>query len=304
MPGPIKSSEPKTNFERLSTDLRADSKNLSEISKRELEGAGASVGRAGESSKDAFESLAGAGVNVAMSGVKLGQGGGQVAGAVGHLATGAGYAVAGAGGWVGEGVLSGARFVARNLAHGFAAIANLLAGKNGPQVTVRDVEGDPNAVRFSDKMFGKAGREVNFAKADAARGWNAWTQSVINAAGAAGNLVRVAGHLAGAAGGLVQAATQTGLAGVAQLARAGVELSSVAVNAAGEGVEGAREVAILSARFSAATANTIGNVDQGKVKVDESVAAQLATFHGELLELSAGKPRLQALIANSALASA
>lgn len=188
--------------------------------------------------------------------------------------------------------MSGARFVARNLARGFAGIANFLSGRSGPQLTVVEIQGDPRAERFSQRMFGKAGDEFKKTGAASKEAWACYTEALTHAARTGRDLGQAAGHAAGVAANLALAAAKVGDAGVDRLAQLGVRTAAAAVDAAGQGLEGARELAILSAKFSAAVAEVVGNADQGKLKVDVMVDQKLAAYRAELDALVQRDPAL------------
>ena len=115
------------------------------------------------------------------------------------------------------------------------------------------------------------------------------------------NLGLAAAHTAAVAGNLAKAAALTTSAGATKMAEFGVRFSSVAVQAAEQGVAGARDLAIVSAKISASTANAIANPDQGKVQVE--VREQLDAYKAELLRLVKQNPGL-ATVAQPALDAA
>jgi hypothetical protein len=95
-----------------------------------------------------------------------------------------------------------------------------------------------------------------------------------------------AGHTAAVAGNLALAAGELGAAGVVKLAELGTRAAAVAVEYAEKGMEGARDMTILAAKISAATANGLAIAGQGDIKVD--VGAQLADFQAQMDQLQAG----------------
>lgn len=286
--------KPKTNFDRIADNLNADAGKLSRDVEKQLDLAEKNLGKAGQAGRDAFVAVAQAGAEIALGTGAAVEGGGHALDAVGHALQGVGYGAAGVGGWALEGAAEGVRFVAKNLAKGFAGIANFLAGKDGPKVTVVEVEGDATGQRISEKMFDKAKGKFRAAGDDLGRAWNAWAESVGHAAAAGGNLALAAGHVAGVAANLAEAGAHYGVAAVDTVASAGVELAAVAVRAAGEGVEGARDLAILSAKFSAATANVMANPGDGKVEVQ--VRHQLEGYGKELHRLAKQSPQLAPMV--------
>src|SRR5262245_33886157 len=293
--------KPKTNFDRIADKVSAESGELSQRVEKQLESAEKNLGQAGQAGRDAFVAVAQAGAEIALGADKAVEGGGHAARAVGHALQGVGYAAAGVGGWVVEGAAEGVRFVAKNLARGFAGIANFFAGKDGPKVTVVEVEGDATGQRISQKMFDKAKGKFKAAGDDLGQAWNAWAESVGHAASAGGNLALAAGHVAGVAANLVEAGARYGMAAIDKVAAAGVELASLAVRAAGDGVEGARDLAILSAKFSAATANLMANAGDGKV--DVQVKQQLESYGKELRHLANKHHDLRPLVAKLSFAA-
>jgi len=298
MPGPIK---PKTNFDRAADSLQADSGRLLDKADAQLEKAVAALEKAGVARKDAFDALKAAGSQLALAGDQAADGGSHAIDALGHALAGLGYTAAGVGGWALEGVAEGVRFVAKNLAKGFAHIANFLAGKDGPKVTVVEVEGDPEFKRLSERMFDKASGRFRHAGDDLKLAWNAWAEAVGHAAASGRSIADAASHVAGAAAGLIEAARLYGLAALDTLAAAGAELAAAAVRAAGAGVEGARDLAILSAKFSAKVANLMANPGDGTLEV--AVQQQLGSYARELKALVAKKPELTASVAEVSFAS-
>ncbi|MBI3184356.1 MAG: hypothetical protein HYZ28_19655 [Myxococcales bacterium] len=276
-------------------DKTADA--LKDLAKTELNEAGRSTARAGTHAAEAASHLAGAAANAVFATAKVVEGVALNAEAGVHLANAGMFAGVGGAAWVSEEVRSGGRYVAKNASSGFAKIANFFSRiiGDGKTVTVRELEGDPNAKRFSDKMFDKAGKQLVLSSEAAGLAWNSYIQAVSHMAGAATNVAFAAGHTAAVAGNLAAAAAHTGSAAVVKMSEYGVRLGSVAVQAAEQGMVGAREMAILSAKFSAGVANILANPDQGKVEV--LVQNRLNEFNAELKALAQKNPQLSQLTA-------
>lgn len=289
----IQGGAPTTNFDKISQNLDKTADSLKESAKEQIQDAGKAVDKAGAHAVDAFANVAGAGANAVFATAKMVEGLADTAAAAGHTAAAGGFVAAGVAGWATEGVREGGRYAAKGAARGFAGIANAMTRVlgDGKMTTVRELQGDPNAVRFSEKMFGKAGQQLQLAGDTMNMAWSAYTESITNLAGAAVNIGFAAAHVAGVAGNLAKAAALTTSAGATKMAEFGVRLSSVAVQAAEQGVVGARELAILGAKFSAATANVLANPDQGQVQV--VVANNLKAYQNELANLVKGNPGLQ-----------
>ena len=281
-----------TNFDKISKDMDKTADALKDAAKNTLTDAGASVNRAGGHASDAFVNLSGAAANALFATGKTLEGVANTAAAGGHLAAAGGLATLGAAAWTTEEVRSGGRFAARGAARGFAGIANAFSRilGDGKSVTVRELAGDPKAIRFSEKMLGEAGKQLNKSADAMNAAWGSYIGAITNLAGSAVNLGMAAGHTAAVAGNLALAAAQAGAAAPLKLAEYGVRLGSAAVQAAEQGVVGARELAILSAKLSAATANVLANPDQGKVEV--SVNNTLNEYNAELRKLVASNPNL------------
>jgi hypothetical protein len=281
-----------TNFDKISKDMNKEADVLKDAAKNTLADAGASVNRAGGHAADAFVNLSGAAANALFATGKTVEGVANTAAAAGHLGAAGGLATLGAAAWTTEEVRSGGRFAARGAARGFAGIANAFSRilGDGKSVTVRELAGDPKAIRFSEKMMGEAGKQLNKSSDAMNAAWGSYVGAITNLAGSAVNLGMAAGHTAAVAGNLALAAAQAGAAAPLKLAEYGVRLGSAAVQAAEQGVVGARELAILSAKLSAATANVLANPDQGKVEV--SVKNTLNEYNAELRRLVAANPGL------------
>ncbi|MFC1611036.1 hypothetical protein ACFL6C_08760 [Myxococcota bacterium] len=239
--------------------------------------------------------LLGAGANATATLGNVLKGTAYTARAGGHLMAAGGLSVAGVGAAALESLTSAGRWVAKNVARGFAKMANLMTRLlgDGQTTTVRQLEGDANAERVSDRLFSAAGNQVFQASVAMRTAWNAYVEAVGHAVGAGANLVCVAGHTAGVAGHVAAAALEAGTAGVLELAELGTRVAAIGVQYAEAGVQGAREAMIVSARIAAATANLLAQPDQGKVEV--SARKQLASFAAEMRRLGIAQPKLDAV---------
>jgi hypothetical protein len=274
-------------FDREAANLRKAAKELQSDANTMVKEAAKDVNAAGGHANAAGAHLAGAAANALFATGALVKGSLDVMEAGGHAGAAAGYAVAGAAGWSLEGIASTIRFAFKNVARGFAEMANHLTNllKDGKFTTVRELEGDPKAVRFSEKMFGKSAAELNKSAQFMNSAWNSYVQSVTHLAGAGANVTLAAAHTVAVAGHMAKAAAEVGVAGVAQLAKMGVQAAELAVRMAEKGVEGARDACILAAKISAATANSVAIAGQGQVKVD--VSEEIASFQAQLKALQA-----------------
>lgn len=278
-------------FDRQRANLENAAEELKKGAKEQLEEAGRHVDAAGDHASMATGHVVAAGVRaLAATGAVL-EGTVDVLEAGGHAAAAAGYATVGAGGWVIEGIASAARFVAKNVARGFAALANAFTSilRDGKTVTVRELAGDPNAVRFSEEMFGKAAGELNKAGAAMNAAWNSYIEAVDNAFLAGTHVALAAGHTAAVAGNLLAAAKDLGDAGALKLAELGTRVAAKAVQLAEDATEEARDFAILSAKISAAVANRLAIAGQGeiKVEVDQAFQKQIEDFEKQFAQLQA-----------------
>ncbi|MFZ9886380.1 MAG: hypothetical protein ACO3JL_02665 [Myxococcota bacterium] len=278
-----KISNPSQNvFQRNQAALGRTADQLKSDARELVRDSAGSVLRAGDNANEATAHLAGAAANAVYATGAVLSGTADALEAAGRGGAAGAYASVGAMGWALEGVASAGRFVAANVARGFAGLANAFSGvlKDGQTTTVRELAGDPNAVRFSEKMFGKSAAQLNKAGDAMNASWNSYVNAVSHAAGSAANVVMAAGHTAAVAGNLVIAAGELGAAGVVKLAELGTRAAKVAVEYAEKGVVGARDASILAARISASTANAMAVAGQGNYEVD--VSKQIAAFEAEL----------------------
>jgi hypothetical protein len=274
-------------FDKSRANLDDAANTLKEGAKEMIKDAGKDVRDAGHHAGEAVGHLAGAAANAVFATGALLEGSADAIEAAGHGAAAIGLAGAGAAGWTLEGMASGLRFAAKNVARAMASFANLLTNgllKDGKTTTVKELAGDPNGVRFSEEMFGKAAEQLNKSAAHMNAAWNSYVECVDHLAGAAGNVAFAAGHTLAVAGNLLEAAGEVGAAGAMKLAELGVRTASLAVEYAEKGVEGARDAAILAAKISAATANALALPDQGKVTVN--VEAQIKEFESQIAALA------------------
>jgi hypothetical protein len=266
---------------------------LESAADRKLAQARSQIDSAAMHARAAGAQTAGAVVNLASAGVAAAQGVARTAQSAGHAVAATGLAVAGAATWVGEQTISAARSLAVGAAKGFAGIANVLSRTlgDGQQVTVRQLEADPQATRLSARIFAAAGRQLDGAGAAMGTAWSSYVGSVTHLAGAGVNVALAAGHTAAVAGQLARAAVNVNSSGALRAAEYGVRLASAAVRAADQGVEGARELAVLSARFSAGTANLLARPDQPQLEV--RAERQLAACRAEVRAWLECYPRAQ-----------
>ena len=283
------------NFERAAQDIQKSADQLGQTAAQQAATGDADLIKAGQNLGDAYVHGADAAGHAAQSLGAAVEGTGHVVVAGAHVGAAAGNAAAGALGWVGEEISDAAKAVCRGVAKGLASIAQFFAhlGDEDMQVTAKRVQN--NEVKFSAQMFGKADQHLDQAASQLDRAWNSYVQSVSAAASTAVDLGGVAGSVAQAAGNVSLAAANYGLAGVSKMAQFGSELAKVAVEAAGSGAVGARDLLILSAKVSAGAANVMGNADQGKIEVQ--VKERMAQFQGELQRLVAQQPQLAPLAA-------
>ncbi|MBN2358331.1 MAG: hypothetical protein JXR83_02700 [Deltaproteobacteria bacterium] len=278
---------PQNVFQKDAAALRKAADDLQGGARELVKDAKQDVAAAGAHADEAAKHLAGAAANAVYATGALLEGTADVLGAAGHAGAAGAYAAVGTAGWIAEGISSAGRFVAKNLARGFAAIANAMTNvlKDGKFTTVRELAGDPNAVRFSDEMFGKAAGQLNKSADLMNAAWNSYVECIDHMAGAGANVAYAAGHTAAVIGHLGKAAAEIGASGVVELAALGAEAAAVAVEYAEKGFAGARDAAILAAKISAATANALAIAGQGEVKVD--VADKIKGFQQELKALQA-----------------
>lgn len=276
-------------FDRTRTNLENAADGLKQSAKTELENAKGNVQDAGDHGAMATGHLIAAGVRATMATGDVLEGTLNALDAAGHTAKATGYGAAGVAGWALEGVASAGRFVAKNVSRGFASLANLFTGvlKDGKTVTVRELAGDPNAVRFSDKMFGKAAGELNQAGEKMNAAWASYINAVDNAFMVGTHAVMAAGHTAAVAGNLLGAAKDLGDAGALKLAELGTRVAGHAVQLAEDATVEARDASILAARISAAVANRLAVAGQGEVKVEvnKEFEKQLADFEQQFAQL-------------------
>lgn len=152
---------------------------------------------------------------------------------VGHAAAGVGSAIAGGVGFVVErtGDLIGAGF--QRLGAGLVGAGNEMrdvAGLGGTQYTLSTIEGDKFAQSWSNTMLNASGEQFALSA-------RSLEGSLVHAAGAGVNAVRVATNLAEAAGHTLAAAKDLGDAAVIEVAEKAVLAAQAAVRAAQDGVD-------------------------------------------------------------------
>ena len=217
----------------------------------------------------------------------------------GHAAVAGGAAVAGAGGVAVETLGSGARAAAQGASKGFAGLANGITGMlgDGKTTTVKTLEGDATAKRFSQRMFELSEDQfIHQAPQSLALAANAYAQSAAHVGGAVMNTMEAAAHgalfICYSAEAITRLAESGAYATVGplavHLAALSVDATALSVKFAGKGLEGSREAAILGARINAAAANALRQADQGKVEVSV-VEQQVKEFEKELAALQAAK---------------
>lgn len=281
------------NLENTADGLRENAKTFLNDAKDCLNDAGDGVNAAGAAAGLAATKALNATADVVV-GVK------DTMVAAGHTTAAGGYGVLGAAGWAVESVASTGRFAAKNVARGFAALANAFTGvlKDGKTVTVRELAGDPNAVRFSQKMFGNASDQLSKAGDSMNAAWRSYGEAIDNMAGAGGQTLAAAKHTAGVAGNLLAAVGAVEFAGAAKLAELGTRVAAGGVQMAENGVEAARDTAVLSARISAAVGNTLAVAGQGEITVDQrkELEMQIASFEKEFAQLQQTAQQQQSLM--------
>jgi hypothetical protein len=267
--------------------LNNASDSLQQGAKEALKGATADLKSADAHTQMAIGHVVAAGVRAVESTGHVLKGTADAFEAAGHAAAAGGFAGLGALGWAAEGVSMAGRFVAKNVARGFAGLANVFTSvlKDGKTTTVRELAGDPNAVRFSDQMFGKASDQLNKSAAAMNAAWGSYVNAVDSAMMSGVHAAMATGHVVAVAGNLATAAGKVGAAGVLELADLGVQVAKYANNAAEAATVEARDAAILAAKISASVANKLAVAGQGEVKVD--VSDELKAFQKEFAQLQA-----------------
>lgn len=200
----------------------------------------------------------------------------------------------GVSGWSSADVKEGGRYVAKGAARGLSSIAaamGKLAG-DGPTATVRELQADPNGVRFSERVVGKGAQQLSGSTERMNLAWGSYVEALGNFADSGANVTAAANHLSAVSGSLAKAAALTISAGATKMAEFGVRLSNTAVQAAETGTAGARDLLLLGAKFAAATAGILANADQPNVQ--STVRGQLSAFQAQLSQLTGENPALKA----------
>lgn len=267
--------------------LNNASESLQQGAKEALKGASEDLKSADAHTQMAVGHVIAAGVRAVESTGHVLKGTADAFEAAGHAAAAGGFAGLGALGWAAEGVSMAGRFVAKNVARGFAGLANVFTSvlKDGKTTTVRELAGDPNAVRFSDKMFGKASEQLNKSADAMNAAWGSYVNAIDSAMMAGTHAAMATGHVVAVAANLATAAGKVGAAGVMQLADLGVQVAKYANDAAEKATVEARDAAILAAKISAAVANKLAVAGQGEVTVN--VSDELKAFEKEFAQLQA-----------------
>lgn len=292
---PPSGSKTITNFDKVSQDLIKKGEDLQGQAEVALQKATdelkSSGDRAGEAGMNLVEAVGNAGLAGAFS---------LKAGAEGVVATGHGVAGAGV---VAAGVVVGAgeeslSFTSRALnacAKAFIAISNTLSRfiGDGNTATVKEIEGQGKG-RLSEKLFGVAGQQFQMSAEGYKAAWGSFEQSVMHALDAGVNVTFAAGYTALAAADLVQAAGRTGQAGVLASGDLLLCTAALGVQAAENGVQGARDLTILGAKLTAAMgrlAASPADADTVQIEVKQAQEAYDAKFR----ELMQNNPRLREL---------
>ncbi|MBL8953267.1 MAG: hypothetical protein JNK82_20985 [Myxococcaceae bacterium] len=233
------------------------------------------LNKAAESLKETAQTLDPAAARAVLTTSKFVEGVSETAS---QAATGA-FIAAGVRGWVADGIAEGARYVAKGAARGLGAIAADLArfAGDGKQVTVKELQGDPSARRFSERMFGKAAAKLQQGSDAMNAAWAAYGEALQHVSAELG-----ARNVSSVAGGLAKAAALSTSSAATRLAELGVRIGAAAVQAAEAGAANVRGLLQLSARHSAVTANVLANPDQSS-----AAAKQLEQSRAELETLLA-----------------
>lgn len=267
--------------------LKNAGEKLSNAASNAIDEAGKDLKDAGVHGDMAAAHLIAAGARAIMATGSVIEGTADAFDAAGHAALAGGAASLGAMGWAAEGVSMAGRFVAKNLSRAFAALANMFTDgllKDGKTVTVRQLAGDPNAVRFSDEMFGKAAEQLNMSADSMRAAWGSYVEALDSAMMGGLHVGFAAGHTVAVATNLAEAAVEVGAAGVLKLAEVGVKVAEVANDMAEKATVEARDVTILAAQISAEVANLLAVAGQGKVDVTV-VDQKIAEFENKLAQI-------------------
>lgn len=269
-------------------ELRDAAKDLHDGAGKLIDSAANDIAKAGGNASSAVGHTLAAGANAILATANVIGGTADVVEAGGRTAAAGGLAVAGSAGFVVEGLAAAGRFVAKNVSEAFAALATALSGPlgDGKTWTVRELQGDVNAVRFSDKMFGKAAGQLNKAGDAMNMAWSSYATSVQQLAMTGAHAAVAVGY-AGAVGvNLTTAAGKTALAATGVVGEGLMRASAVGVEIGGAVAKGAitltedanrdlRDLAVLTAKLSASVANKLALPDQGKIVVTEGESAML-----------------------------
>jgi hypothetical protein len=269
-------------------ELRDAAKDLHEGAKELIDSAAKDLSKAGDNASLAVGHTLAAGANAITATANVIVGTADVIEAGGRTGAAAGLAVAGSAGWVVEGLAGAGRFVAKNVSEAFTALANLLSGPlgDGKTWTVNELKGDVNAVRFSEKMFGKAANQLNKAGDAMNMAWASYANAVHDLAMGGAHALVAVGYTAAVGVNLTTAAGKTALAATGVVGEGLLRASAVGVEIAGAAAKGVitlteeankdlRDLAVLTAKLSASVANKLAMPDQGKIVVTEGESAML-----------------------------
>ena len=285
--------------DKAAGELRETAKDLHDGAKNLIDGAAADLSRAGDHTGKAVGHTLAAGANALLMTADLMVGTANVVAAGGHTAAAGGLAVAGSVGWVAEGIKAGGRFVAKNVSEAFAALATALSGPLGDNKTwtVRELQGDVNAVRFSADMFGKAAGQLNKAGDAMNTAWASYANAASDLAHVGGHAIVAVGYTAAVGVNLTTAAGKAALAGTGIVGEGLLRASAVGVEVAGAVAKGGitlteeanrdlRDLAVLTAKLSASVANKLALPDQGKIVVTEGEDKMLKQLNDTLARLN------------------
>ena len=292
---PPSGSKAITNFDKVSQDLIQKGEALQGKAEVAIKKAGDELQNAGADGGEAALHLVGATINAGMAAGYAVKSGVEVVGGTAHGA--AGVAVGGAGVVVGAGeeTLSLGSKVLNAAARGLTSISNFLSKVigDGNTATVKEVEGKGQG-RLSEKLFGVAGEQFKMSADGYKAAWGSFEQSVGHALGAGVNVVFAAGYTALATADLITAAGRAGQAAVLTYGDAALAIGALGVQAAENGMQGARDLTLLGAKFTAALGRLAASpADAAKVEIEVKQAKEI--YDAKFLELIKSNPKLREL---------
>lgn len=292
---PPSGSKAITNFDKVSQDLIQKGEALKGKAEVAIKKAGDELASAGDRGGEAALHLVGAAVNAGMAAGYSGKAAIEVVGGTAHGA--AGVAVGGAGVIVGAGEegLSLTSKVLNSAAKGLTAISNFMHKivGDGASATVKEVEGAGKG-RMSEKLFGVAGDQFKMSADGYKAAWGSFEQSVGHALGAGVNVGFAAGYTALATVDLVQAAGRAGQAGVLVYGDAALTIGALGVQAAENGVQGAADLTLLGAKFTAALGRlAAAPADANTVQIEVKQAKEI--YDAKFMDLIKNNPKLRDL---------